>query len=396
MRRPNPAAAAAAVFSRFRPSFFPSQHQLVRPARPLLAVSREILEEGVVDRSAAVTFAVRLLTWFDEHRRDLPWRRTRDPWSIWVSEIMLQQTRVEAVRERFVEFLASFPTPAAFAQASDEALLLAWRGLGYYRRARLLRDAARVVADDLAGRLPHTAAALARLPGVGRYTGGAIASIAFGEATPAVDGNVERVAARHRGIDGDVRRTPARRRIAAAVARWLDPHRPGDFNQALMELGALVCTPSSPRCADCPVADDCVARHTGSVDRLPVRRPPRTPVAVTARAVLVLSRAGALGARIPAGEPNAGQLELPGAGMLTSIAADDLAPALRARYGARLVIGQELGAIRHAITHHRIRLVAHAATVRDPGALTWHALDAATPWSTPARKLFRAATAAGA
>jgi A/G-specific adenine glycosylase len=343
----------------------------------------------------ASSFAARLLRWFDRERRDLPWRRSRDPWAIWVSEVMLQQTRVEAVRAPFERFLARYPTPATFAAASDDELLLAWRGLGYYRRARLLREGAREVVRSHGGRVPGAAAALAELPGIGDYTKGAIASIAFGAAEVAIDGNVERVTARHRGVRDEVGSAPARRAVQAAVLGWLDRARAGDFNQALMELGAVVCGPASPRCAACPVAADCVARAAGLTDELPRRKARRAPVDVAARAALVLGRDGALGHRIPAGEPNAGQLELPGPGILVSVDAADLGAALQSRFGARLEIGEPVVSVRHAITHHRITLHAHAATAQRRGRLQWFALADDVPWTTPARKVFRAAIGDG-
>lgn len=346
--------------------------------------------------TAGDDFAARLLRWFDGQRRDLPWRRTRDPWAIWVSEVMLQQTRVEAVREPFERFVREFPTPAAFAAASDDELLHAWRGLGYYRRARLLREAARRVAQQHGGRVPDRADELGRLPGIGDYTRGAIASIAFGRAEIAVDGNVERVVARHRGVSAPVDRGAARRTIRDAVAGWLDRDRPGDFNQALMELGATVCTPSSPACARCPVAADCVARADGSADRLPVRRPPPAIVPVEARVVLLARRGAALGYRIPAGQPNDGQVELPGPGILVSIDPADLAAALQRRFAARVAPGPVTATVRHAITNHRITLHAHAGTLRSAGRLEWCPLSAATPWTTPSRKVFRRVFGAGA
>jgi endonuclease III len=171
-------------------------------------------------------FADRLLPWFDRHRRDLPWRRTSDPWAIWVSEVMLQQTRVEAVREPFVRFLERFPTPAAFAWASDDELLTAWRGLGYYRRARLLRDGARAVVAAHGGAVPADLDALGELPGIGAYTRGAVASIAFGHAEPAIDGNVERVTARHLGLTDDVGTAPARRADPQHGGRLARPRPP--------------------------------------------------------------------------------------------------------------------------------------------------------------------------
>jgi A/G-specific adenine glycosylase len=337
------------------------------------------------------TFAARLLRWFDVHRRDLPWRRTRDPWAIWVSEIMLQQTRVEAVREPYARFLARFPTPAAFAAASDDDLLVAWRGLGYYRRARFLREGAREVVAAHGGAVPHDVTALGRLPGIGDYTRGAVASIAFGHAEVAVDGNVERVTARHLGLREAVENAEVRRTLRRTVGGWMDRDRPGDFNQALMELGATLCTPQSPRCATCPVAEDCRGCRAGIAAELPVRKPPRAATEVSARVVVVSGRGGVLGHRVASGEANAGQVELPGAGMLQSVPVEDLSCALQRRFGAKIEIGPELCIVRHAITWHRITLHAHAAVVREPGELSWFALHGDVPWTTPSRKVFRGA-----
>lgn len=335
-------------------------------------------------------FAARLLAWFDRVQRDLPWRRTRDPWAIWVSEIMLQQTRVEAVREPFERFLERFPTPAAFAAATDDEVMVAWRGLGYYRRARLLRDGARRVVEAHGGVVPDTIEALADLPGVGPYTLGAVASIAFGRCQPAVDGNVERVVSRHRGWDEPIGTAKARKPIAAQALAWMDRGRAGDFNQAVMELGATVCTPTSPACPTCPISADCVARRDERTSELPVKKPPRKAVEVSARAVIVARRGEVLGYRVPAGQANAGQIDLPGPGVLRDCDPDDLAGALRARFDAEIRVAEELASVRHAITHHRITLCGHAAEALDPGRLQWFSVDPEVPWATPARKLFAA------
>jgi len=336
-------------------------------------------------------FRTRLLRWFEANRRDLPWRRSRDAWGIWVSEVMLQQTRVEAVRTAYERFMARFPTPASFATATDDDLLTAWRGLGYYRRARLLRDGARQVVARHGGRVPDRSDDLEELPGVGLYTRGALASIAFGRAEIAVDGNVERVTARHRGIRAETDSAEAQQAIRGAVSQWIDRRRPGDFNQAMMELGALVCTPTTPACERCPVAWDCKALACGLVHELPRRRRPRATVRVTARVVLVVGNRGALGGRVAEGQPNAGQIELPGAGMLTNQDAKTLADVLGARFGAHIDVGAVVASVRHTITHHRIELHAHAASVKRRGRLTWFPIDDRTPWTTPSRKIFRQA-----
>ncbi len=339
------------------------------------------------------TFAARLLRWFDASRRDLPWRRTRDPWAIWVSEIMLQQTRVEAVRASYERFVARYPTPESFAKASDDALMLAWKGLGYYRRARLLREGARAVAKDHGGRVPNDADALGALPGIGAYTRGAVGSIAFGLPIAAVDGNVERVLARHLALTDDIGTAASKRTIHETASARLDPQRAGDFNQAMMELGAMVCTPQSPRCEQCPVAQDCRGRAQGIAASLPNKKKPRAPTLVDARVALVPQKGGVLAFRIPDGEPNAGQWELPGPGALCSSEVGDFAALTLARCGAKLELGPALGSIKHAITHHRITVTAHAASVRSRsvGGLETRMLgDPDTPWTTISRKVFAA------
>jgi A/G-specific adenine glycosylase len=204
----------------------------------------------------------RLLAWYERDRRDLPWRRSRNPYAIWVSEIMLQQTRVAVVIERYRTFMLRFPTLLSLALAAEEEVLALWSGLGYYRRARLLHKAAQFVAAQHNGNLPSTATELRALPGIGAYTAAAIASIAHGERVAVVDGNVERVVCRLEGWDASGRKSGAalRRSIEAMADRLVDPLRPGDFNQAMMELGATVCTPRSPRCLTCPIADYCLTR----------------------------------------------------------------------------------------------------------------------------------------
>jgi len=200
-----------------------------------------------------------LLAWYAVNRRDLPWRQTQDPYAIWVSEIMLQQTRVAVVVERYRAFLAKFPTVGSLAVAPVEDVLALWSGLGYYRRARMLHQAAQFVADELRGVMPVTAAALRELPGIGSYTAAAIASIAHGEAAAVVDGNVERVLCRLEGWDGGGR-VAEKRRIEGLAAELVDPAHPGDFNQAMMELGATVCLPRNPQCLMCPLNAECKTR----------------------------------------------------------------------------------------------------------------------------------------
>ncbi len=214
-----------------------------------------------LDRDPEKTDRLRreLLDWYERNRRDLPWRRNPDPYSIWVSEIMLQQTRVAVVVERYQAFLARFPTLLSLALAREEEVLAEWSGLGYYRRARMLHKAAQFVASQHQANLPATAEELRTLPGIGAYTAAAIASIAHGEPVAVVDGNVERVLCRLAGWEAESRAT-LKRQIDTLAAQLLDPARPGDFNQALMELGALVCLPRNPQCLVCPWAGDCMTR----------------------------------------------------------------------------------------------------------------------------------------
>lgn len=212
--------------------------------------------------SGTPAFAEQLVAWYDANARDLPWRENRDPYRVWLSEIMLQQTRVAAVLEHYRRFLKKFPTVQKLAAARESSVLAAWSGLGYYRRARMLHAAARAVMKEHGGMFPGTSAGLRTLPGIGRYTAAAIASIAFGEPVAVVDGNVERVVSRLSGslLSGE----PAWKRAEAL----LDHSRPGDFNQAMMELGATACLPRQPRCLLCPVANFCATRG-----ELPAVRP---------------------------------------------------------------------------------------------------------------------------
>jgi A/G-specific adenine glycosylase len=216
---------------------------------------------GSLPQSRIQEFRIPLLAWYGAHARDLPWRRSSDPYRVWVSEVMLQQTRVAAVIEHYHEFLSRFPTVEKLASARESSVLAAWSGLGYYRRARMLHAAAKVIARKLQGKFPQRAEGWRELPGIGRYTAAAIASIAFGEPVAVVDGNVERVLQR---VGGKILSSPQLWQAAEAL---LDSTRPGDFNQAMMELGATVCTPRAPSCLTCPILDMCATRGelTGAI-----------------------------------------------------------------------------------------------------------------------------------
>ena len=204
--------------------------------------------------SHEISLCIRLLAWYDAQARKLPWRASRDPYRVWVSEIMLQQTRVAAVIGHYHEFLRRFPTVQKLAAARETSVLAAWSGLGYYRRARMMHAAAKIIARERGGKFPDTAVEWRQLPGIGRYTAAAIASIAFGERVAVVDGNVERVLQRFSGT------RMAGEDLWRRAENLLDGRRPGDFNQAMMELGATVCTPRAPACLTCPVVDWCDTR----------------------------------------------------------------------------------------------------------------------------------------
>ena len=217
-------------------------------------------------------WTARLLAWYRASHRDLPWRRTGDIYAVWVSEVMLQQTRVETAIPYYQRFLARFPTVESLAAAPLQDVLKLWEGLGYYSRARNFHRAAQQVMMDHGGQVPTDSEAFRALPGVGDYIAAAVLSIAAGRPLPVVDGNVLRVWARFRGIGEEVRAAGTMRRIREELQAGIPAEAPGDFNQALMELGATVCTPSSPRCPACPLAGACVALREGRTAELPVRR----------------------------------------------------------------------------------------------------------------------------
>lgn len=323
--------------------------------------------------------AADLLSWYDAHGRELPWRRDRDPYRVWVSEVMLQQTRVETVLPYYERFLDRFPDVEALAAADAEELLALWSGLGYYRRARQMHAAARRVVEEHGGRFPDHLEGLRSLPGIGEYTAAAVGSIAFGLAEPVMDGNVERVVARLLALEGDPKRRPVRRRLLAAAGDLLDPARPGDGNQALMELGATVCTPRAPRCLLCPLREPlpgsdwphageegsgypgCRAFHEGEPERYPPPRR-RRRMERERRVVVVVERRGAvlLFRRPEDSHLLAGTWELPWVATADGDGEGaSPADALARRYGGTWRLGERLGEVRHGITHRSIR-----ATVR--------------------------------
>ncbi len=262
----------------------------------------------------AAAAAERLLAWYSTHFRPLPWRQQPTPYRVWVSEIMLQQTRIEAVLPYYERFMRALPDVAALAAVPTDQLLKLWEGLGYYSRARNLQKAAQQLCRETGGELPADYAALLKLPGIGEYTAGAIASIAFGQAVPAVDGNVMRVLARLTGDSTDVLSAGAKAHFAAIAREMLPPQQPGRFNQALMELGALVCVPNgAPLCGQCPLAEVCLARAAGTTAQLPQKAKPKPRKIVPVTLALVESPAGFLVQQRPEKGLLAGLWELPNA-----------------------------------------------------------------------------------
>ena len=238
------------------------------------------------------SFQEKLLAWYDGNKRDLPWRRTQDPYKIWISEIMLQQTRVDTVIPYYERFLDWFPTVADLAQAPEEKLLKAWEGLGYYSRVRNMQKAALQIMEDHGGVFPATYEAISKLKGIGPYTAGAIASIAFALPEPAVDGNVMRVLARLFEVDYDIG-VPTNRKIFQAMMEFLiDPDRPGDFNQALMDLGSDIESPINPRPEESPIKEFSAAYQHGTMHRYPIKAPKKKPVPVYLTPFIIMDSQG--------------------------------------------------------------------------------------------------------
>jgi A/G-specific adenine glycosylase len=311
-----------------------------------------------------------LLSWFDQHRRDLPWRRTSDPYKIWLSEVMLQQTRVETVLPFYNRFLERFPTVEDLARAEVEEVLTLWSGLGYYRRARQLHAAARRIAEI--GEFPSTVEGLLALPGIGAYTAAAVASIAFGVAAPVLDGNVERVLSRCLALEEDPRSGPARRELLAAAAELLDPRRPGDSNQALMELGATLCSPRRPRCLLCPLRPGCRASLEGDPERYPIPKVKREGERHRLLVAVVENGEGVLLFRRPEDSTLlAGTWELPWVTLEVDGVPQNGSPeaALASRYGGRWSLGEKAGRVKHGITYRDLEIDVHRAGLAWGGEL---------------------------
>lgn len=309
--------------------------------------------------------AAALLTWFSKSHRDLPWRHTRDPYRIWVSEVMLQQTQVITVGPYYERFLAHFPTVGALANAELDEVLAVWQGLGYYSRARNLHAAARVVRDCHGGQAPGEPAALRSLPGVGEYIAAAVLSIAFGHDIAAIDGNVKRVLCRLFDCAQDPDRAEGRRTLRGHAQALLPPGRAGDFNQGMMELGAIVCLPRGPLCHACPVSRFCQARAGGLQEERPLRRSrPPVPHRELVAAYVVRGERLLLLRRRPEGLLG-GLWELPNLEIAASEGeAEAVQRLLQERLGVQAKVGEQLATVRHAYTHYTLTVRAYRCELR--------------------------------
>lgn len=324
----------------------------------------------------------RLLAWWDAGHAALPWRDRDDPYAIWVAEVMLQQTQISTVIPYYERWLARFPTVAALAAASLDEVLKLWEGLGYYSRARNLHAAAQKVVAERGGRLPDSVAGLKELPGIGPYTAGAIASIAFGRQVPVLDGNVIRVLSRLTDLEADVTETAIKRALWKLAGSLVPVERPGAFNQALMELGQRICVPAAPRCHDCPVADLCLARLRGTQLERPVRPPRRnTPHYDVVAGVIYRDDGRFLIARRPLDGLLGGLWEFPGGKKEED---ENLPQALqreiREELALEIAVGAPLLTVRHAYTHFRITL--HAFRARHVAGEPQHLGVADHAWVT--------------
>jgi A/G-specific adenine glycosylase len=328
-----------------------------------------------------------LLSFYRKHARDLPWRRTRDPYAIWVSEVMLQQTQVQTVVPRFSDFLRQFPTIATLAAADERTVCEAWAGLGYYRRARNLHKAARVIVGELGGTIPTSEPELRKLPGIGAYTAAAIASIAFAAKHAAVDGNLVRVLARVFTLPGRADNAVLVRAVRARAQVLVDCAQPGEINQALMDIGATLCRPDNPVCPDCPLRRFCQAFREGNPSQYPGRK------TRTARKSLRIAFAW---------------IEHNGALLLEQRPLDGLWPGLwelpsasgpRAKQELAQRLGQALGSplakISHVLTHRQVSASIYQATARPQTGQKWWKEPLAAPLSSLARKAIVAVVTAG-
>ncbi len=309
-------------------------------------------------------FSSKLLNWYRRHGRTLPWRGHPNPYAVWVSEIMLQQTRVETVIPYFEKWMVRFPTVNALAEAGEQDVLNHWEGLGYYSRARNLHKAAQVIVAEYDGKLPHSVAELRKLPGVGRYTAGAIASMAFGLDEPVLDGNLRRVYARLFNVEIPADSTDGEKLLWSLATQNLPKGKAGDFNQAMMDLGATICLPKNPRCLLCPLLEECEAQKAGVQEERPVLKPKAEVPHVTQVAVVITRRianlphAEVLLAKRPSKGLLGGMWEFPN-GKVDGDPARGLSKVIRAGYRLKVRAGETLTVVQHAYSHFRVMVYAY-------------------------------------
>jgi A/G-specific adenine glycosylase len=325
----------------------------------------------------------RLVKWYQAYHRDLPWRRSNNPYHIWVSEVMLQQTQVDTVLKYYPPFLKKFPTIKKLDQADLQAVLKAWEGMGYYARARNLHRAAKTVAKDYKGKIPNTWDAFHGLPGVGDYIAAAVLSIAFNQPYPVVDGNVKRVLARLHKIQAPVNQTSAYSAFKEAAARLLDSRQPGIFNQAMMELGALLCRPRNPACADCPLNHICRAHQAGQVTQYPKRQKPQATPQYHIAVGVIYKNERVLITRRKAEGLLGGLWEFPGGKIRDGETAQAACiREIQEEVNLKVQIDHHLIRVKHAYTHFKIvmevfccRFVSGRVRLNGPAAHRWIRLD---------------------
>ncbi|MFD2212069.1 A/G-specific adenine glycosylase [Virgibacillus halophilus] len=296
-------------------------------------------------------FQEKLISWYQANKRDLPWRQNQDPYRVWVSEIMLQQTKVDTVKPYFERFMEKFPTVHALAEADEQAVLKAWEGLGYYSRARNLQTAVREVVAEYDGKVPKNKNELGKLKGIGPYTKGAILSIAFGQPEPAVDGNVMRVLSRVLRISDNIAEAKVKKRFEAIVSEMISKDDPSSFNQGLMELGALVCTPKAPLCLFCPVNAYCRAFSEGIQEQLPVKSKAKKPKRVTYLVLLLKKGKEVIIEQRSEQGLLANLWQFPMIPMKGEMDAAQAEKWFEAEYGWSIQIGKEAGELKHVFTH---------------------------------------------
>ena len=338
------------------------QPRQAQPADPLIRnrsdSSRRVpaSKERSLDPSQYSRFRKPLIRWYEAHARDLPWRRTNDPYRVWISEIMLQQTTVVAVIPYFERFLKRFPTVKDLAQADESEVLKLWEGLGYYSRARNIHKAAGIVTEQFDGVFPSTVTELQQLPGIGRYTAGAIVSFAFDERAPIVEANTLRLYARLLGYDCDPRSKEGQRLLWEFAEAVLPQSQPGRFNQALMELGASVCSPKSPQCETCPVSGFCRAFRDQTQSTIPRLAKRAEITAVTEASIAVRKKDKYLLRRRTAAERWAGLWDFVRFELAPAASIAQIVDTVREQTGLKIVLGSQIAELKHAVTRYRITL----------------------------------------